>query len=515
MKKNSFIYGSIILATVNFIVRFIGFCYKIILSKLIGPEGIGLFQMVFPVLMFFVTITTAGIPIAVSKLVAKQNSVHNLKGAKKVFKIALYITFLIAFVLSLIILIGSNYISLKILKNKEINESIIMLAPAVLIISISSVFRGYFYGMKKISPAGMAQIIEQIIRIAFVLGIIYYMYPVSSKLGAFIAVCGISIGEIAGLIWMILNYKLFGKNKTISSSKPVYTIQILSQIFYISIPITISRLINVSMQLINAVLIPQRLIVAGYSQTEAVSIFGRVIGMSMPIIFLPYIVTSALVVNIIPNLSEELALKRYKMIKNDILLSLRITLLISIPLTFVYIFFSKPIAMFFYEDKIVGIYLGILGYSTIFLSLQHVLSGILHGLGKQVIATVNYLIGMLIQILCTYFLVGNPIFGIKGFFLGFISATIIISLLHYISIIKIMKIDFNTIDYIIKPILSSVSITAIILIIYNYLRSLNTQNYINFLVCLFIGVFTYFLILALIKGLPPSLLKKLLHKNNP
>lgn len=472
--------------------------------------------MVFPVLMLFITITTAGIPIAVSKLVAKQNSIHNTKGAKKVFKIALYITFLIALILSFIILIGSDYISLKLLKNKEINKSIIMLAPAVLIISISSVFRGYFYGMKQISPAGIAQIIEQITRIAFVLGIIYYMYPISSKLGAFIAVCGISIGEIAGLIWMVLNYKLFGKNKAISSSKPLYTIQILSQIFYISVPITISRLINVSVQLINAVLIPQRLIVAGYSQTEAVSIFGRVIGMSMPIIFLPCIVTSALVINIIPNLSEELALKRYKMIKSNILLSLRITLLISIPLTFIYIFFSEPIAMFFYRDKIVGIYLGILGYSTIFLSLQHILSGILHGLGKQIIATINYLIGILIQISSTYFLVGNPIFGIKGFFLGFILATIIISLLHYISIIRIMKINFNTIDYIVKPIISSVSMTAIILIIYNYLKSLNTQNYINFLVCLFVGGLAYFLILTLIKGLPPSLLKKLLYnKNNP
>lgn len=468
--------------------------------------------MVFPVLMFFITITTAGIPIAVSKLVAKQNSIHNLKGAKKIFKIALFITFLIAFVLSLIILLGSDYISLKILKNKEINKSIIMLAPAVLIISISSVFRGYFYGMKKISPAGMAQIIEQIIRIAFVLGIIYYMYPVNSKLGAFIAVCGISIGEIAGLIWMIFNYKIFSKTKNISSSKSIYTVQILSQIFYISVPITISRLINVSLQVVNAVLIPQRLIVAGYSQSEAVSIFGRVIGMSMPIIFLPYIVTSALVINIIPNISEELALKRYRMIKNDILLSLRITLLISIPLTFIYIFFSEPIAMFFYDDRIVGIYLGILGYSTIFLSLQHVLSGILHGLGKQVIATVNYLIGMLIQISSTYFLVGNPIFGIKGFFLGFISATIIISLLHYISIIKIMKVNLNIIDYIIKPIISSVGMTSMTLFTYNYLNSLNTQNYFNFLVCLFVGGLTYFLILILIKGLPPSLLKKLLHK---
>lgn len=462
--------------------------------------------------MFFITITTAGIPIAVSKLVAKQNSIHNLKGAKKIFKIALFITFLIAFVLSLIILLCSDYISLKILKNKEINKSIIMLAPAVLIISISSVFRGYFYGMKKISPAGMAQIIEQIIRIAFVLGIIYYMYPVNSKLGAFIAVCGISIGEIAGLIWMVFNYKIFPKTKNISSSKPIYTVQILSQIFYISVPITISRLINVSLQVVNAVLIPQRLIAAGYSQSEAVSIFGRVIGMSMPIIFLPYIVTSALVINIIPNISEELALKRYRMIKNDILLSLRITLLISIPLTFIYIFFSEPIAMFFYGDKIVGIYLGILGYSTIFLSLQHVLSGILHGLGKQVIATVNYLIGMLIQISLTYFLVGNPIFGIKGFFLGFISATIIISLLHYISIIKIMKVNFNIIDYIIKPIISSVGMTAMILLTYNYLNSLNTQNYLNFLVCLFVGGLTYFLILILIKGLPPSLLKKLLYE---
>ncbi|EOD01651.1 putative polysaccharide biosynthesis protein [Caldisalinibacter kiritimatiensis] len=510
MKKTSFIYGSIILASVNFIVRLFGFIYKIILSKLIGPEGIGLFQMVFPILMVFITLTTAGIPIAVSKLVSKQNSLNNQTGVKQVFKLAFSITFIISILLVSIIILFKDFIVFDLLKNSDLYYSILFLAPAIFIISISSVTRGYFYGLKKIKPAGLSQIIEQVTRIVFVIGTIYYLYPVESKLGALIAVCGISIGEFFGLIWLLFQYKIINRKNITANIRKLNTIKLLSQITYISVPITISRMINVSLQMVNAVLIPQRLTAAGYSSSEAVSTFGRVVGMSFPLIFLPFIVTSALVINIIPNLSEQLALKKYRLIREDIELSIRITLLISIPLTIFYIFFSEPIASFIYNDIKVGKYMSILGYATIFLSLQHTLSGILHGLGKQIVATINYVLGMSVQLLATYFLVANPKFGINGFFIGFISSTIIISFLNLYYIDKILKVKIKINNYILKPLLSSLLMISTILICYKYLNKNNMIEFLSLLIPTSLGGIVYIFSLILIKGLPKDIIKRLL-----
>ena len=512
MNKVKFIYGAIILAFVNFIVRMIGFIYKIVLSKLIGPQGIGLFQLVMPILMIFVTITTAGIPISVSKLVAKEESKKNHYASKKIFKTALIITLILSVFLSIILLFSAKYICNNILKNKDILYSVYYISPAIIVISLSSVIRGYFYGLKKVSVSGVSQIIEQLSRVVFVIGYLYYTYPVDSRWGAFIAVCGISLGEVFGLLWLIINYGFYNiRKKSFNKSINVSYIQIISQILYIAVPITLSRIINVSLQLSNTILIPRRLMVAGYTNTEAISIFGRVVGMTMPLIFLPFIVTSALVINIIPNISEQIHNKKFNEIQYDVSLCIRITLLLSIPITSIYILYSEPLANFIYNDPTVGKYIGVLGYSTIFLSMHHTLSGVLHGLGKQISATINYIIGMLIQLLLTYYLVSNPNFGIYGFFIGFLSSIIIICLLDYITLKRYVKFKIETINYIIKPIISSGIMIQLIKLFDIILNLLDKQDvlYLHF-TCFIISGIVYFILLIVTKSLPLNLILKLI-----
>lgn len=511
MNKSSFIYGAIILAIVNFIVRFIGFAYKIILSRQIGPEGIGLFQIAFPVLMFFITFTTAGIPVAVSKLVAEQKALRNDLGCRKILKSALVLAFSISSVFIIILILFGQFICCNILKNNDVYYLILMLSPSIMIISLSSVIRGYFYGLKKVSPPGIAQIIEQLSRIFFVLATVRYFQPISPQLGALIAVIGISVGEIFGLLWLMFNYRLHSRSHVYLPTKKQSYISFISKIFYISLPITISRLIGMIMQLANAVLIPQKLAEAGYTSKEAISIFGKVMGMSMPVLFLPFIVTSALVVNIIPNLAEGFEQKRFSHMKNDIALCIRIVLLISIPLTVVFVLFSKPIAMILYNDSDVGRYMSILGFSTIFLSLQSTLSGILNGIGKQVSATINNVIGMCFQLLATFFLVGNPSYGINGFFIGFISSSFIISTLNYITLNRVMSINISLMDYVIKPIFASILSITSIMFTYNYLIKLDIENYITLCICLAIGGIVYLITILITKALPSNMTKRLFY----
>jgi len=165
-------------------------------------------------------------------------------------------------------------------------------------------------------------------------------------------------------------------------------------------------------------------------------------------------------------------------------------------------------AMFFYNDSAVGNYIGILGYSTIFISLYHTLSGVLHGLGKQVAATVNYIIGMSFQLFATYFLVSRPNFGINGFFIGFIVSTVVICFLDLITLNKAIKVKIRLLDYIFKPMLATAIMIFVIFATYSYLNSMELRSYITLSVSLLGGCIAYFLTLILIKGLPPSIIKK-------
>ncbi len=478
LKKNSFLYGTFVLIIVNFIVRFLGFAYKIILSRMIGPEAIGIFHLVFPILMVLITFTSAGIPVAVSKLVAHFASLNNKAGCKKVLGISIVVGFVISAFLSIFLYANAQFIAERLIKNKDIYPSLIALIPAVPLITLSSIMRGYYYGIKNVGPSGTSQILEQLFRITFVIGVLLLLPPLLPKYASVIAVLGISVGELTGLLWLLIR---FGDFKTSYIRKTYLQFKnpssdILEKILYISIPITITRMISVVMQSINAALIPQRLMHAGLSMKEAVSIFGKLTGMAMPLLFLPFIVTSALVVNIIPSVAEEVALKNWHQLSLKSNLAIRMTLLVSIPITALLVFFASPICNFLYPQADVGEYLSLLGYGTIFLSLQHVLSGILHGIGKQIITTVNYLCGMLLQILCTYYLVPHPQFGVKGFILGFILSTVTICLLNYISLNHYIKLNPRILNDIGKPIFSTTIMILLLLNLYQLLLKFDVAS---------------------------------------
>ncbi|KAB3529787.1 polysaccharide biosynthesis protein [Alkaliphilus pronyensis] len=468
MKKFSFILGVILLASINFVVRSLGFIYRIILSRMIGPQAIGLYQMVFPFLMVLITLPTAGIPIAVSKLVAKENSLNNRNGIYRILLISLLIGGIISLLLTVIVSLNIDIVVNSILKNSDLHLPILWVIPAISLITFSSILRGFFYGLKDLKPAASAQILEQVTRILFVLLYLYYKNPNHPITMATIAIIGLSVGEFFGLVYLIIgfNIKKLIYRKTSLNLLGTSFLSYFKDIAYISIPITISRLISVLMQTINSILIPHRLVIAGYTSVAAIEIFGKIAGMAMPLLFLPFTVTGALVINVIPNISEQVAVNNLSDVSYKSSLAIKITLLVAIPVTLVYTVLGKELAGLIYHQKEVGVYLSIISYSTLFMCMQHTLSGILHGLGKQVITTINFLLGMLIQLYCTYFLVPNPKYGINGFFIGFILSSFVIFILHLITLYRFVPFKLSLTQSVIKPLLSSLFMILIMLFIH-------------------------------------------------
>ena len=492
----------------NFFIRIIGFSYDIILSKFLGAEAMGLFHIAMSTMMTFLIITTGGIPTSVSKLVAEQNSKRNHYGVEKIYRLAIWFNFLLSIVLSIIMISSARLIAIKIFKDKDMVIGVYLLAPAIVIHSLSAVLKSYYYGMKNVITPGISQIIEHLTRFIFVIGILYFTYPMSPIYGAMVAIFGISIGEFFDLIWSFNAKQKLYKDGNKRLSKKGNEFSVLFKLLSMAIPLTVSGFFGVILRFSNTILIPGRLIASGYSSSQSIATFGRITGMTMPLIHLPFIVTSALVVNLIPSLSEQMALKRYKEIKVDIELALKVTLLVAIPLTFIYVTLSKPLANFLYTDPEVAKFIQIMGYGTVLIALRHTLSGVLYGLNKQVNATINRLIGMVLQLSIVYFLVGNPKFRIYGYFIGYFSSLFITLILDIFSLRRLISCKFNYIDILGKPLFASSFMVGFIYMTTYDMSYLHNIGSFSFVYGLLAGGISYIFILVLTKAIPKNFIKR-------
>lgn len=301
--------STIILFISNFIVRVLGFLYKIFLSKVIGETGLGIYHIIFNFLMICLALTTTGIPTALSCLVAKRKALNDKYTTNTLFISTLYVAFFISFAISLGISFSSNFLSLKLLKNENLNLFVLSICPAIVIITISNIIRSYFYGIKKVTIPALGQILEQVSKILFVF--LLCMYIKDRSLTCYIALLGISIGEATNVLFMtIYLYKDNDlSNKYTINIKDFYNSSI--ETLKMSIPITCNRMSNVLLQSISSMMVPSRLVLSGVAYTKALSMYGIMSGMVMPFVFLPFTVGSALVVNLIPSISQEMALNKY------------------------------------------------------------------------------------------------------------------------------------------------------------------------------------------------------------
>ncbi len=513
MKFNtkSLLYGTLILTAANFIVRFLGFIYRIFLSRMIGPQGMGLIQLIFPVYMITVTLTASGIPIAVSRIVAQRKAINDEQGVRRVVRIALLLVTFIAFFLSGLILLNADTIAANVLHDARTRIPLMVFFPSIFIAGCSAIFKGYFYGLKNIHPSAFSEIIEQIIRIMLVTGILLSFPSLGTGASVTVVVLCMVIGELCSLLYLHARYHKHIAKKYASPATPS-NMMLSKQIFLIAVPVTLTRLISALMMSANSILIPQRLMVGGMPQHEAIGTFGIISGMVMPLLFLPFTLISALSVIIIPNLSENVMLKNWTMIRDKISKSIFITCLTALPCMGLFISLGAPIGLALYRQPAVGNYLIPLAWAIIFICLQHNLSSILNGLGKQNRAAVHFIIGGLVQLGCTYFLVADPAFGIYGFIIGFILSGILVASLNLTAVIRIAKLPFQWNKWIVKPASASCLMALAIRLLFILLMRLGFSYTLSLAIALPVGFTVLAFALLALGSIPFWLIKEIRKK---
>lgn len=428
MRVPNLILSTIVLFISNFIVRILGFIYKVFLSRVIGESGLGMYHILFNFLMASIALTTTGIPTTLSCLVATKNTTKDKHSKNVLFISTLYIAFFIALALSLIISFNAKFLSTKLFENSNLYLLVLGICPAVVVVTISNVLRGYYYGLKDATVPAIGQVIEQIVRILFVYIIINYIKK--DYLNCYISLLGISIGEIANIFFITC---CLYKNSNLSNK---YTISIRD--FYnssietlkMSVPITCNRMSSILINTVSSMIIPSRLALSGLSYYQSLSIYGIINGMVMPFIYLPFTLGSALVVNLIPSISQEVSLKNYKTIKLKTTYAILLTLFVGGLCSIVFYFFGEKLCLLVFKNKTAGIYLKSMFLLPLFTSLNQTLSAILHALRKEVQASLITISTMLIQLACLYILLPIPSININGYIYCTTLTAMLASLLH-------------------------------------------------------------------------------------
>ena len=441
MKVNGFVKGAIILVVFNVIAKVIGAFYRIPLANMLGPAGIGKYQLVFPLYSLLLSISVSGIPVAISKIVAEYNSKNQQGDIKKLLKLAKLYLVVISVIVVAIFTIFAKFIA-KIQGNPEIYFCYYAIAPAVLFVGILSVYRGYFQGNLNMLPTALSNVVEQVGKLVFSLTLAKVFATKGVVFGVFGALLGISLSEFMALIFLSVYY-LFGKKKINKNHSRLSKRTISKQLLYTALPITLGGIASPITAIIDSLLVVNLLMFMGVGSNGATSFLGLLSGIVDPIINIPIVLAVSISASLLPNISKLYAEKNKIAVRSLIEKSFQLTLSISMVCAISFVIFGRQILEFLYgtslsyEELIIStklLFLG--GINLMFLSLLQVSSGVLQGMGKQAFTMKSIIVGSVIKIVLTCVLVLIPNVNILGAMISGGISYFVVFLMNYSQIKK-------------------------------------------------------------------------------
>lgn len=505
--RTSFLQGAFILTLAGIIVKIIGATYRIPLTRLIGKEGIGLYQMAYPIYNIMFVISTGGIPLAISKLIAEKVALGDGKGTQRVLRISLLILTLTGLFFSLFLVFTAKPIAVKLLRDPRSYYSLLAVAPAVFFVAVMSAFRGFFQGLQTMIPTAVSQIAEQIIRVITIMLLAYLLIPKGIEFAAAGATFGAATGAIASLIVLII---IYGRNKNrltdyLQSLNTVKTTEsgkrILGRLILLAIPITIGQLVMPVMQFIDSAVVPMRLQAGGFDIGQSTGLYGQLTGEATTLINFPTMITVALAASLVPAISEAYAHKNYRLIRERSAIAVRLATLLCLPSFIGLYVLSTEIMTMLYRDPAAGPILAVLSASVLFLGLHQTLAGILQGLGKTSTPVKNMFIGAVFKLVVSYTLTALPFINVRGAALGSVVGFGVAAILNLIAVKKTIGFKLEPGSMLIKPLIATIIMAVVAKTFYFLVFKFLVSNSLATLAGIGAGAVAYLFILLVIGGI--------------
>jgi len=437
MKKNNLISGALMLSVGSVLAKVFSAVYRIALTRILGGEGIGLYQLIFPFYSLCVVFATAGLPMAISKVVLK-----NPTAQKQVIKKCLMFSVCLSLILTFILLISSK--GLAILQGQiDLTICYIILAPTIIFVSVSSVLRGYFQGKHNFTPSAVSNIVEQFLKLVFGLVLSVSLISVSLMAAIIGAVVSIVLSEVVSLFVLLVYIK---KEKITSNKKSEVSIKKLLQDV---LPITLTNIVLPISSFIDSVLVVN-LLKINFSNSVSVFLFGLESGAVSSLVSLPTIFSFAIASVILPSIAHQ----KHSFNKNfSLTFALKCVLIITIPCVIAFVLVPNRLIHCLYGArlnsyginglKIASQMLSISGIGVLFLALSQVYSSSLQAVDCRYITVRNLTIAVILKLVVQVIFMPSRMLNIYAYAVANVVCYLTVMLLNRFEIKENFKINIH------------------------------------------------------------------------
>lgn len=424
--KSTFLTGTLLLTLAGVLTRMIGFFYRIFLSRTIGAEGLGIYQLISPVTALGFAVTAAGIQTSISKFVSMEIGRKNPAGAGVYFSIGLGLSLVLSALTGCLIYRYSDLIAVY-LGDARCAPLLSVLSFSFVPSCIHACINGYYYGIKKTAVPSLCQLTEQIARV----GSVYLMHRICASQGKIMpltdAIWGLVFGEIASTLVSVSVFQCAAPIRQIRHLCAEHFPSYLRRLAAMAVPLTANRVVLNLFASFENVMIPNRLRSFGYTNSEALGVYGILTGMAMSVIMFPSVVTNSISVLLLPTISEAQAAGDHHLIAVTIRRTIEACLLFGFLCTAGFLAVGNFLGNTLFGNTLAGTFITTLGWICPFLYLSSTLSSILHGLGFPGITFELNLLACTIRIL--FVLLAVPVYGIKSYLWGILASQAVVAVL--------------------------------------------------------------------------------------
>lgn len=519
MSKQSLVQGAAILGLAAVIVKILGALFRLPLVNWIGDTGMANYGPAYYIYAFFLILATAGIPVAISRLVSESRAVGNHYQAHEIFKVARNLMFTIGFVCFVILFVFAPNIA-NVIKNPDSALAMRAIAPSLVVVPLLAAYRGYFQGMQNMKPTAVSQIIEQLFRVLFGLTAAYVMFFMTYS-GFFFenfnkferGAAGASFGATAGSIGgFLVIYWIYGLSRRaimhrVRSTRKMgahSTYRMLKRILAIAIPITVGAAMMPIINLVDAGLVMSRLqLGAGFSPAEAKSLYGQLSGLVGSLINFPQAMTQAISLSLVPMVAGAFKVNDRQAMGDNIRHGLRMSVIIGFPAALGLMVLSKEILLLLYPAQpeaavSAAPVLMIMAAGVAFLATSQTLTGVLQAVNRQMVPVRNLFIGIVFKVILTYILTGIPEINVKGTAFATVVAYVVATVLNIIAVKKYTGVDFAVGITYVRPLIATLVMGASAIGSYKLFFKLLQHNSLATLAAVLVAVVVYAVMIFLV-----------------
>jgi len=423
------------------------------MSNLMGAEGMGLYQLIMPVYALAWSISCAGFNTTVSKLTAQERAKGEYGNMGRVLKQSMVITTMLGLILTVVLFLGADFLSRHFFSDPRTYMPLKLLSLAFPFMAAGTCMRGYFIGLQETKIPAANQVLEQVVRMVVIYFLAARFVPMGLTWAAAAAVIAIVVEEIFSFFFVFISYKVHKKKRRFFKRPSISSAQALALIMGMALPLTGNRVTGSLLSAWENVLIPSRLQMYGLSAAEAISEFGRISGMAMPLIFFPTAVLTALSVTLVPAVSEAVAAGRLERITGATSKAMLFASVIGMGAAALFVFLGHELGLAIYNQPI-GMMLRLLGVMCPFIYMQIILGGVLNGLGCQMFIFRNSIISSAISIAFVYLLV--PVYGLSAYIFGWLVSLLVIIALGIYKVRQFIPLETPFLNWMVKPFVAAI-----------------------------------------------------------